>query len=360
MKPVRAALWILAVLASAAALMAERRISSYSRSPYYEEMVRAARLMEEAEARVRDARTAAGIGIDPLRDPNSTGLVGVEYSETTTSLGDLESKRTSAGPDMAALSVLLLREAGVKSGDAIAVGASGSFPGLVLAVLSAARALDLDVALVSSLGASSWGANIPEFSYLRIHEAALPVLGYPILAVSLGGGEDAGGDMQPEGRRILSREAFRSGLRVINARSLEDSVDERLALYDSFLGGRACAAFVNVGGASANIGEDDRALELLPGINPPKSLSPEGRGTAFAMSARGVPVIHLLNLRALARDYGLPWDPVPFPGIGESRVYKVYDRSLYRRRLGILSALYFAALAALGAAGTAARRGPRV
>jgi poly-gamma-glutamate system protein len=355
-KPARAVLWILAALLSAAALLAERRITAWEPSPHYDEMARAARFMEEAAARVREARTAAGVAIDPLRDPNDTGLIGVEYSETTTSLGDLEAKRTSASPDAAALAVLLLREAGVEPGDAIAVGASGSFPGLVLAVLSAARALDLDVALVASLGASSWGANVPGFSYLRVHEAALPVLGYPIRAVSLGGGGDAGLDMRPEGRRLLSGVAVRSGLRFLDPRSLEDGVAERMALYDAFLDGRPCAAFVNVGGASANVGEDAEALELEPGINLPERLPSGGTGTAFEMAARGVPVIHLLNLRALARDYGLPWDPVPFPRIGEARVYRVYDRNLYRKRLVILAALYAAGLAALGAAGTAYRR----
>ncbi len=356
MKSTRTILWILAALLSAAALSVERRITAYAPSPHYDEMVRAAELMRDAAERVRAARAAAGFDLDLLRDPNRTGLVGVEYSETTTSLGDLEAKRTSASPDAAALAVLLLREAGVERGDAIAVGASGSFPGLSLAVLSAARALDLDVALVASLGASSWGANIPGFSYLRIHEAAQPVLGYPIRAVSLGGGGDSGSDMQPEGRRLLSREISRSGLRFLDPRSLEDGVAERLALYDAFLDGRTCAAFVNVGGASANIGEDAESLELAPGVNAAGSLSASGTGAVFGMAARGVPVIHLLNLRALARDYGLPWDPSPFPEIGESRVYRFYDRNLYRMRLGILAVLYAAGLGVLGAAGRRLRR----
>lgn len=356
MKPARAVLWILAALLSSAALFVERRTTAYAFSPHYPEMAEAAETMSKALDLVRDARIAAGFELDILRDPNRTGLIGVEYSETTTTLGDLEAKRTAAVPDTAALAVLLLREAGVKPGDAIAVGASGSFPGLVLAVLSAARALDLDVALVVSLGASSWGANIPEFSYLRIHEAALPVLGYGIRAVSLGGGGDAGGDMEPEGRRLLVREAARSGLRFIDPRSLEEGVAERMALYDAFLAGRPCAAFVNIGGASANVGEEAPALELAPGINLPERIPSGGTGSAFEMAARGVPVIHLLNLRVLARDYGLPWDPIPFPRIGESRVYRVYDRGLYRRRLWILAAAYAAGLGILGAAGAALRK----
>jgi MYXO-CTERM domain-containing protein len=38
------------------------------------------------------------------------------------------------------------------------------------------------------------------------------------------------------------------------------------------------------------------------------------------MSAAGVPVIHLLDIRKIARDYGLPVDPVPLPPVPDGRV----------------------------------------
>jgi poly-gamma-glutamate system protein len=37
------------------------------------------------------------------------------------------------------------------------------------------------------------------------------------------------------------------------------------------------------------------------------------RGLLFEFAARGVPVIHLLHVRGLAKDNGLPYDPVPLP-----------------------------------------------
>ncbi len=275
-------------------------------------------------------------------------MIGREYSVTTTTLGDLAAKRTGANPDAAALLVRLLREAGVRRGDAVAVGASGSFPSLILAVLSAARALDLDVGLIVSLGSSSWGANVPGFSYLRMHEAALPELGYGILGVSLGGGGDSGAGMLEEGRELLEAEMDASGLTVLAEATLDASVRARMALYGSFLGCRRCTAFVNVGGASANVGEGKKALDLRPGLNTALPASPEpGRGVAREMVSRGVPVIHLLNIRELAAEYGLPWDPAPFPAAGESRVYRVRNRELYWRRLLCLAAFYFAALGLL-------------
>lgn len=39
--------------------------------------------------------------------------------------------------------------------------------------------------------------------------------------------------------------------------------------------------------------------------------------------AQGQPVINLLNIKKLAADYGLPYDPPAWPPIGESAVY--YD-----------------------------------
>ncbi|MCK7480238.1 MAG: hypothetical protein M0C28_25470 [Candidatus Moduliflexus flocculans] len=143
-------------------------------------------------------------------------------------------------------------------------------------------------------------------------------------------------DMQPEGRSLLSREAARSGLRLIDPRSLEDGIAERMALYDAFLDGRPCAAFVNIGGASANIGEEARALELAPGIN---LLNASLRGDGSRLRdgrpwRAGDPPAEPPRPGPGLR-HALGSDPF-FPRIGESRIYKVYDRGLYRRKPWIL------------------------
>jgi poly-gamma-glutamate system protein len=46
------------------------------------------------------------------------------------------------------------------------------------------------------------------------------------------------------------------------------------------------------------------------------------RGVVFEFAVRGVPVVHLLFVKGLARDNGLPFDPVPLPPIGEGAVYR--------------------------------------
>lgn len=86
--------------------------------------------------------------------------------------------------------------------------------------------------------------------------------------------------------------------------------------------GRRVAAFVNVGGAPANLGNCPRASRIPVGLQlrPMTCFHPE-RGVIFLMAELGMPIIHLLNVREVAGDYGLPFDPIPLPQIGEGRIY---------------------------------------
>ena len=289
------------------------------------DMTEAARLMVRATAAIRDCRLAGGFTVDPAADPNGTGLIGVESSAVTTSAGRLEAKRTTANPDFAALAVSLLREAGARPGDAVAVGASSSFPGLIVATLAAARVLGLEPLIISSLGASQWGANVPGFGWLEM-EGCLRAVGLcdtaPV-ARSVGGEGDVGRDMDPAGRSALEARLLAGDAPVLAEPDLARNVARRLALYRERAAGRRIAAFVNIGGSTANIGTNAEVLKLRPGLTggvfvPP----PDERGVMQAMAAEGVPVIHLLNIRGLCERYGLPWDPRPLPEPGASPLYR--------------------------------------
>jgi len=345
----RLTLLLVAAALSVAAIVAEKSLTSYRQAPFYQSMVSAARTMEAAGKVVRARRLELGFGIDGVADPNGTGFIGVEYSGITTSLGDPAAKRTTTNPDMAAVMVALLGEAGVRSGDLIAVGASGSFPAATMATLAAARAMNLEVALIVSLGASNWGANIPGYSYLAMHEAAVHVLGYNILAVSLGGDGDSGQNMDPSDRSLLLTAMDKSGIYTIESDDDAEAVERRMELYDNFANEKRFSAFINVGGSTANIGSGMGALTLEPGVNrAPLQGSGKQTGVAFEMAARGVTLIHVLEIRRLALEHGLPWDPVPFPEIGKSLVYRVQDATTYRVRLVLLAIMYAVSLAVLG------------
>ncbi|MDD8026363.1 MAG: poly-gamma-glutamate system protein [Acidobacteriota bacterium] len=282
-----------------------------------EDSLDAVRLMSRALDVLPEARAEAGLPIDKRTDINRTGLIGIEMSPTTTSLGHLEAKRTTANPAFAGALVRMLREAGVDRGDAVAVGASSSFPGLVIATLCAAQAMGVRALPIVSLGASNWGANDPRWTGLDILEALnrAGVLDVPILAASLGGEGDAGLDMAPEGRALLRRRIGEWGGAFLPAEDLPAEVTERIRLFEAYAGGAPIKAFINVGGSWVDMGTDSSILKLRPGFNPASEvvLAPAGRrGLIQAWAARGVPVIHLLYVKGLCDRYGLPWDPMPF------------------------------------------------
>jgi len=112
----------------------------------------AARLMAEAEKVIYSCQEKLGLlpGKNPF-DPMKTGLIGLESSPLTTTLGQLEAKRTTTNPAMAALLVRLLHQAGVKKGQVVAAGASGSFPALAVAAYCAARAMEVKLWLLFRL-----------------------------------------------------------------------------------------------------------------------------------------------------------------------------------------------------------------
>jgi hypothetical protein len=246
-------------------------------------------LMARAEAAVRTCREGRGVPIEPAADPNRTGLIGEETSEITTSAGRLEAKRTTTNPAFAGLVVSLLHEAGVRRGDAVAVGAS------------------------------EWGGNIPGFSWLDMEDCLrrAGLVGVVPIARAVGGEEDVGRDMAPEGRAMLAARIRAEPVPFLEEPDLERNVACRLALYRAAAGDRPIKAFVNIGGSWANLGTDPEILKVEPGLAGRVTIPPPPRrGVLQAMAAAGVPVIHLLNVRGLCERYGLPWDPRPLPAAG--------------------------------------------
>jgi len=291
------------------------------RLPWIPERLEAAQIMDEAVGAVRSHCETRNIAIDERIDPNRTGLIGPELTPLMTTLGDVAAKRTTTTPDMAALVLYLLRTAGVAAGDTVAVGASASFPALLAAVLAACSAGGIHPVVIISLGASSFGATRPELTLLdlcRIWREAGIFPHLPV-AVTLGGTGDVGREFPDGVRAELGERIGRSSLATFACDDLETNVRRRLRIYAD--AAPRLAAFVNIGGSWANLGTSHLALRLEPGLNSPNGLTlppPQQRGVLFAMAARGVPVIHLLFIRGLARRHGLAWDPVPLPAPGST------------------------------------------
>ncbi len=330
---------VAAGVVSLAAWLGLQTIAPRPTITWSDEMRQAALRMERAMAAVARHGEGAGIHIDESLDPNRTGLIGPELTPLFTTLGQLEAKRTTTNPDLAGLLVYLLRRTGVSAGDTIAVGCSASFPALMIAAQTAAEVMGVHPVTILSLGASAYGATRPEFNLLDISQLLIRegIVSVPPAAVSLGGGDDVGAEFDPALRERLLRQIRLSGVDVVEEADLRRNVARRMAIY-----GRA-AAFVNIGGADANLGSSPLVLKVNPGLSPRVPLPPpDERGVLFEMAAAGVPVIHLLYIRGLALRYGLPWDPVPLPEPGTT---PLQDGTGARDwRFWLITVAYFVAL----------------
>jgi len=318
--------------------------------PWTPAMLDAARRMESALGVVAAHCREADIAVNDGADPNATCLIGPEMSELFTTAGQLEAKRTTTNPDMAALVAHLLTEAGVSRGDTVAVAASGSFPALMVAALTATEALGAIPLTILSPGSSSWGATRPEFDLIDLHRLLLEqgAIHAPAVAASLGGSGDTGREFEPEVRDRLARKIVDGGIRFLDEPDLAANVAERLALYGD------AVAYVNIGGSDASLGTSPEVLEVPAGLSldlahrvtlPPA----DRRGVLFAMAAAGVPVVHLLHVRGLTLRFGIPWDPVPLRRAGTTRLRE--DARGRGPAFWLLAAAWAAGLAAVALVG---------
>ena len=289
--------------------------------------------MSACMAAIRTEKLRLGLSIDPEEDPFDTGMVGVSSSNITTTVGALEAKRTSCNPDMAALCVRLLYEAGVTAGDRVACCFSGSFPALNLAVLCAVDAVGATPVYIASIGASTYGANNEELTnpemLLLCHQQGL--LSAPPAAVTPGGQNDMGGNMlgvefeETEVLEQIFRRMEEKGLTLTRVADYPENIAWRMELY----GPVDC--FVNAGGNIAATGKDQAGYNLGQGrlsaqISPVDLTEKSGLITNYL--ALDVPAIQLLNVKELCAEYGLAYDPVSWPERGESAVFfsKQYHR----------------------------------
>ncbi len=299
----------LAALAVATYVAADRSMRPV-RVPGAEQKLEAVRLMERAESVIGAVERERGIVVDPRNDPTLSGLVGPEFTLITTDRGSQAAKSLATNPNFAAAATELMLEAGVRGGDLVAIGMTGSFPGLDLAVLCACRAIGAEPLVITSAGASMFGATDPDLTWLDM-ESVLARRGlwpYRSLAASVGGGDDIGRGLSPAGVRLLEQAIARNGVPQLRAATVFDAIRERTALYDSVARarGRPLRLYVNVGGGAASLGGayNERLIPLglsrrLPVRNYPKL------GVINVLGERGVPVIQLLQVSKLARRFGV-------------------------------------------------------
>lgn len=271
----------------------------------------AGRLMARCEGLLCREQEKRGL-YSAKRDPARSGLIGEEFSPLTTSLGTLEDKRAAARPETADAVLAYLTRAGVASGDWVAVNASASFPGFILATLCAAETLGAKVQMVFSYGSSMYGGTQPGWTFPEMLDLlnARGLLKTRIAAVAPGGAEDRMSetlleDPWPTVRALLDS---RNEEKIEEPR-FPDAVRRRLEVFGSVPGGVRC--FVNCGGAWTSMGLSEKVLEVGFGLLRTKGPFPQGpdRGLIFEYLERGVPVVHLLYAKGICGEAGIPYGP---------------------------------------------------
>jgi poly-gamma-glutamate system protein len=318
-------LWMIALaVVSITAWQGVEHLVSNLPHPKAEQLHIAARLAKAAQAEIAQAKQKRELMQPADIDPNRTGLIGPDWSETTTTIGEVQSKRTTTNPDLAAVIARSLLSMNPPPGAAVVIVASGSFPGANIAAISAVETLGLKPVIVSSLGSSMFGANDPEFGWLDM-ETAIRNAGIwhaRTTAVVLGGESATAESLTGTGREMLTRTARRNGYEPIVADDLAELKRGVMkALSDAAPEGSV--ALINVGGSVLGIGTCLDAYGLPNGLIRKKLPCDRGvTGLIHDFAARNVPVLHILYIKRLALDWGLPYDPVPLPPIGANpRIY---------------------------------------
>ena len=268
--------------------------------------------VRRGQERLWETQEKQGIALSPEEDRLRTGLIGEEWSPLTTTLGEIRAKRTSCHPLWAVQYLDWFDELGLEPGDPIVVYSSSSFPALLLSALVAAESRELDVLLSVSLGSSMWGANRSDFPWPRMAQTLRSggfVCTNPAFYTPGGGGE-AGGGLSHETMQLLLELAREEGVPLLVARDLGEAVADKTA---RMLEHRP-RLLISVGGSNANMGDSEIAADIPPGLILPGRVDTRrlGDGVIAEAIAAGIPVLHMLNMKQLAYECGIPWDPASF------------------------------------------------
>lgn len=312
---------------------AELSVSPVNAEAYEKKLV-AVQLMQRAEKAIRDAKADRGVDVDARNDPHVSGLIGPQFTMITTDRGAQRAKALAAHPNFAAAVTQMMLRAGVKPGDRVAVGMTGSLPGLNIAVLSACKACGTEPVIITSVGASMFGATDPEMTWLDMESVLVDegLWRWRSIAASFGGGGDSGRGLSPAGRELIMDATRRNNVPLIDSPSLLEAVKTRVALYDraASASGRPIKLYINVGGGAASLGGEQNARLIPSGLTKKlaKRTYPD-RGVINVMADRGTPVIHLLRVRQLAREYDIDDDPASPVEPGRGLLFVQYRYNLW-------------------------------
>jgi hypothetical protein len=229
----------------------------------------------------------------------------------------------------------MLHDAGVRSGDVVAVGCSGSFPALNLCVCAALETMRARPIIIASASASQFGANMPDFLWIDMerHLHDRHCISFRSVAASYGGYEDRALGTDAEGRELIQQAIERNGLPLIHREEFTESIDERMKIYHQRAGNRPIKAYINVGGGTVSVGRSIGKTLYQPGVNltaSPKALRVDSVMSRFLIER--IPLIHLVSIPELADRFGFPIAPAATPKPGEGALFHRHGRNRWTAR----------------------------
>jgi poly-gamma-glutamate system protein len=168
-------------------------------------------------------------------------------------------------------------------------------------------------------------------------EAALQEAGvfeYRSKAASIGGDEDVGRGLSPEGLELILSAIERNGIPRIDEPTLKRSVERRLELFDR----DDIRGYVNVGRGAASLGNPEIAGLFAQGVKRRlRRREVPSTSVMLELAMRGVPVASVSDVEAVAERYSMPQAPREIAEPGQGRLFVEY-------RYSIVLAILFAAL----------------
>ena len=314
----------------------------------YQYKLKSAEIMDDAIKILKKEVKAKGHTIYIDIDPNTTGLIFKEDSPIITGSGDLEAKQTTLKNNFAALIVDEFINAGINVGDTVAVGMTGSMPGANIALLSACKSMNIYPVIISSMGASMWGATESEFTWIDmegiLYEAG--IFDKISIAYSPGGrGDCLRKSKDEEGRNVFEQKIQQYNSEKINysvsdMNNLYKSIDQRINRFNNNISSiKNYAAYVNIGGGAASIGVGGKDRLNTPGYLKPKRVLSQKPNESVAryFAENNIPLIHILHIKQFVNGI-LPFGSDKIP-VGESKIYKQEKYNLIINIMALLISL---------------------
>lgn len=257
---------------------------------------------------IDDLKEERDLVSDALSNVPNSFMIGDEWSAITSSLGSLEAKEISTNPDFAALVVRYLYEAGIEKGDKVGLIISGSFPSLAVSSLAALQTIGAEVVMMSSLAASTYGANQPQLTWIDMEKELIRKgdLEISSVLVSAGATNDCGQGLMEEGPELLHSAAKRNGVDLYMPGNLVESIEHRVDVFTE----NNIRLLINIGGNEAAMGACSHTLGIPNGLNyKTEQCKHIDRGVISRMNEQGVPFVNMLNIKELAARYGIDVAP---------------------------------------------------